>query len=205
MRVSAAPFAEHASGGPPAAAHVDASAADGVNRKPHQHHAGSAPKPRHASTLIKGIAAPSPLLIRPHPLARRDLLRLGQPDHVDRRRVTPLPARPAFQRGLQLPDRRVGRTPDRVERKAEARLAPEAFDLEPAEAAVQTLTDCRRRLRWSAIASLRTDQASASAWSACLIAALARFLASWSLIYGPLMRLPQITDHLGLLGANAEP
>ena len=53
-----------------------------------------------------------------HTLVRRDLLRRGQLDHVHRRRVAAFPARSAFQRRLKFPDRRVTRTPDRIERDA---------------------------------------------------------------------------------------
>jgi hypothetical protein len=57
------------------------------------------------------LAAPAglPLVVRVHPLVRRDLARRGQLDHVDRWCVSPLAAQPAFQRGFQLPDRRVAR------------------------------------------------------------------------------------------------
>ena len=47
----------------------------------------------------------SPLLVWMHPAIRQDLARLGQLDHVHRRRVAALPARSAFQRRLKLPDR----------------------------------------------------------------------------------------------------
>jgi hypothetical protein len=54
-----------------------------------------------------------------HPLVRRDLPRLGQLDHVHRRRIAALSARPAFQRGLELPNRRIPR-PAYRKRKARA-------------------------------------------------------------------------------------
>jgi hypothetical protein len=85
-----------------------------------------------------------------HPGVRRDLALLRQLDHVHRRRVSPRPARSAFQRCLKFPDRRIARTPDRIERQADAGLAPLAHDLKPAVTAIEALRDRRRRLRWSA-------------------------------------------------------
>jgi hypothetical protein len=86
-----------------------------------------------------------------HPNVRRDFPLLGQLDHVNWRRVPPLLARPAFQRRLQFPDRRIAQTPDRIERQARARLAAMAFNFEPAVSAIETLRDGRRRLRRPAI------------------------------------------------------
>ena len=74
----------------------------------------------------------SPLLIGMHPLVRRNLLRRGQLDHVHRRSVAALPAGPAFQRGLELPDRRILRPADSTKRQARPGLAPVALHLEPA-------------------------------------------------------------------------
>ena len=54
-------------------------------------------------------------------------------DHVDGRRVAALFARPAFQRGLELPDRRVPRSANGIERQAGPGLAAIAFHLKPAE------------------------------------------------------------------------
>jgi hypothetical protein len=85
-----------------------------------------------------------------HPRVRRDLALHRQLDHVHRRRMSRGPARPAFQRCLKFPDRRIARTPDGVERQARPRFAAMAHDLKPAIAAVQTLRDCRRGLRRSA-------------------------------------------------------
>src|ERR1700754_1556423 len=90
-----------------------------------------------------------PNFVGVHPLVWRDLLRRCELDHVHRRGVTPLSAGPAFQRGLKLPDRRVPRPADGIERQACPRLAAVALDLQPAQAAVEAL---RRRLRWSAVA-----------------------------------------------------
>src|ERR1700737_873962 len=64
------------------------------------------------------------LLIRMPPLIRRDL---------------PRPS--------QLPDRRIPRAADGIERKARAGLAAVALDLEPAEPAIEALPDGGRRLR----------------------------------------------------------
>jgi Domain of unknown function (DUF4145) len=66
----------------------------------------------------------SPLLIRVSPLVRRDLARLGQLNHVHRRRVAIFPAGPTFQRGLELPQRRIPRTTDGIERQPYERPAP---------------------------------------------------------------------------------
>jgi hypothetical protein len=86
------------------------------------------------------------------PDLRRDLALLRQLDHMHRRRVSPLLARPAFQRRLKFPDRRIAGTPDRVERDAGAGLTAVAFDLKPAISAVEALRDGRRGLRGPAIA-----------------------------------------------------
>jgi hypothetical protein len=53
-----------------------------------------------------------------HPLVRRDLLRFGQFDHVHRGRVAALLTQSAFQRGFQLPYRRIPWPTDRIERQA---------------------------------------------------------------------------------------
>jgi hypothetical protein len=87
-----------------------------------------------------------------NPDVGRDLPLLGQLDHVNWRRVSAFLARPAFQRRFQFPDRRLARTPDRIERDARAGLAAVAFNFEPAVSAIETLPDGRRRLRWPAIA-----------------------------------------------------
>jgi hypothetical protein len=66
--------------------------------------------------------------------------------------VGAFPARPAFQRGFQFPDRRIARTPDRIEGQARARLTTTAFDLKPTIPAVEALPDSRRRLCRAAVA-----------------------------------------------------
>ena len=129
-------------------------------------------------------ASASPLFVRMYPQIRRDLARLGQLDHVHRRRIAAPPARPALQRGLELPERRVARPADRVERQACAGLAAVAFHFEPAEPAMEALRDRRRRLR----RSIRIDQASASARSASRIACLARWRAPSARILAPAIR-----------------
>jgi hypothetical protein len=80
-----------------------------------------------------------------NPDAGRDLPLLGQLDHVNWRRIG-LSVRPAFQYRLQFPDRRIARTPDRIEGDARAGLAPMAFNFKPAASAIETLPDGRRRL-----------------------------------------------------------
>ena len=81
------------------------------------------------STQVDGL----PLLFRMHPKVRRDLARLGQFDHVHRRSVAPLAARPAFQRCFKFSDWRIPRPADGIKWKAGAGLTAIAFDLEPAE------------------------------------------------------------------------
>jgi hypothetical protein len=56
-------------------------------------------------SMIKALSneanrRPSPLLIWMHPLVRRDLLRRCQLDHVHRRRVAALPAKPDRRSGI---------------------------------------------------------------------------------------------------------
>ena len=92
-----------------------------------------------------------------HPDVGRDLARCGQLDHVHRRRVAAFLARSTFQRRFQLPDRRIARSAYRIQRKACAGLAAIAFDLEPAEAAIEALTNCRRWLGRPAV-TLHTDR-----------------------------------------------
>jgi hypothetical protein len=87
-----------------------------------------------------------------HPNIRRDLARLRQLDHVHRRRVAAFAAGAAFQRRFQLPDRRILRPADGIERQARAGLAAVALDLEPGEPAIDALPDRRRWLRRTAVA-----------------------------------------------------
>src|SRR6476469_5531176 len=87
-----------------------------------------------------------------HPLVRRDPPLLGQLDHANRRLVAASTARPASERRLQLPDRRVARPADRIQRHARPCLAAAAFNFQPAITAVQALADRRAWLRWPAIA-----------------------------------------------------
>ena len=89
---------------------------------------------------------PPIIVIRMYPRIRDDLPLFGQPDHMHRWRVSPLLARPALQRRLKLPYRRVTRTPDRIERNSGARFTAMVFDLKPTVAAVQALRDGWRRL-----------------------------------------------------------
>jgi hypothetical protein len=67
-----------------------------------------------------------------HPDVRRKLALLCELDHANRGRVVRRPVRPAFQRRLKFPDRRIARSPDRIERDACAGLTAVAFNFEPA-------------------------------------------------------------------------
>jgi hypothetical protein len=67
---------------------------------------------RAGRSLESAVMRPSPLLVRMHPDVRRDIALPRQPHHVHGRLVPPRSARPAFQRRLKLPDRRVARTAD---------------------------------------------------------------------------------------------
>jgi len=80
----------------------------------------------------------------------RDLALPGKPDHVRRRRVSGRGAGAAFERSLQLPDRRIARTADGLEREAGARFAAVAHHLQPAISAIEALRDRWRRLRRAA-------------------------------------------------------
>src|SRR5437016_3089683 len=92
-----------------------------------------------------------------HPEIGRDLARFRQLDHVHRRRVAAVAARPAFQRRFEFPDRRLARPADGIERQARAGLAALALDLEPAKPAIEALPDGRRWLRRPAI-TLHADR-----------------------------------------------
>jgi hypothetical protein len=94
--------------------------------------------------------AASAIIVGMHPGIRRDLPLLGQPDHMHRRRVAGRLAGPAFERRFQLPDRRIARPADRIERKAGAGFAAMTHDLEPAIAAIEALRDRGRWLRGAA-------------------------------------------------------
>jgi hypothetical protein len=71
---------------------------------------------------------------------------------MDRRSVAALSARSTFQRGLELPDRRIARPVDGIERQARARFEAVALDLEPAQAGIEALGNHRRWLRGAAVA-----------------------------------------------------
>ncbi len=75
---------------------------------------------------------------------------LGQPDHSYRGRGARRPARAAFQRRFELPDRRIARPSDRIERQTGAGFATAAHHFEPTIASVKTLRDGRRGLRRTA-------------------------------------------------------
>lgn len=66
--------------------------------------------------------------------------------------IRTLPAGPTLQRGLQLPDRRVARPAEGIQREARPGLTAVALDLKPAQAAVDALPDRWGRLRGPAIA-----------------------------------------------------
>jgi hypothetical protein len=72
---------------------------------------------------------PPIIIIRMRPKVRRDLALRRQLDHVHPWRIARRPARPAFQRRLKFPDRRIARPAYGVERQAGAGLAPMALDL----------------------------------------------------------------------------
>jgi hypothetical protein len=84
-------------------------------------------------------------------LAQRDLALLRMLDHVHWRSVSALPARPAFQRPLQVQDRRIARMAHRIERDAggsySGGIRPQANRI-----AVEALRDGRRRLCGPAVA-----------------------------------------------------
>ena len=61
---------------------------------------------------------PPVIIVQMHPSIWRGRAHLCQLDHMNGRRVSALLARPAFQRGLKFPDRRIARPPDGVERDA---------------------------------------------------------------------------------------
>jgi hypothetical protein len=116
---------------------------------------------------------PSPFIVRMHPRVRRDFALHRQLDHVNWRRKSRGPARPAFQRRFEFPDWRVARTADMFKRNAGACFAAVAFHLQPAVTAVEALRDGRRRLDRSAKASICSDQSRHSAASAARTASLA--------------------------------
>ena len=74
-----------------------------------------------------------------HPKVRRDFPRFGQLYHVDRRLVSPRSARSASERTFKFPDRRIARTPGRIERDAGAGLTAIAFNFHPAVTAIEAL------------------------------------------------------------------
>ena len=94
----------------------------------------------------------SPLFVRMHPKVRRNLARLRQLDHVHGWSVAAFPARSAFQRCFELPQRRVAWPADGIERQARSRVAAVALNLQPAEPAIEALRNRRRRLRRPATA-----------------------------------------------------
>lgn len=107
---------------------------------------------RRCRTLLVGTAQTSPLFIRMYPIVRRNLPLLRQLDYAGGRLVTACAAGPASEGRLQLPDRRVTRPADGIQRHACPCLAPAAFDLQPTVTTVQALADGWARLRWPAIA-----------------------------------------------------
>src|SRR5271165_1862424 len=60
---------------------------------------------------------------------------------MHRRRVTALPARPTLEGGLELPDWRIARSPDRIEWNTGLSLAPMAFHPERARADTKAYLD----------------------------------------------------------------
>jgi hypothetical protein len=82
-------------------------------------------------SLVANASGRSTLLVWMYPNVGHGLPRLGEPDHVRRRRVSRCPARPAFQCRLELPYWGVPRPADAVERDAGFSFAPVASDLQP--------------------------------------------------------------------------
>jgi hypothetical protein len=75
------------------------------------------------------LTLPPLIIIRMHPFVRRDLALLRELDHVDARRIARRPARPAFQRRLKFPDRRIAWPADVLKRDAGLGFTAMAFDL----------------------------------------------------------------------------
>ena len=73
--------------------------------------------------------SPPLIIIRMHLLVRRNRALFGELDHMHARRIARCPARPAFQRRLQFPDRRVARPADVFERDAGFGFTAMALDL----------------------------------------------------------------------------
>src|ERR1700752_5395323 len=92
------------------------------------------------------------IILGVNPVIGGDFLLLGEANHLHPRRIPGRPACATFERGLQLPDRRVARPADGFQRKAGTCFAALAFDLQPTIAGVEALRDRGRRLRRPAIA-----------------------------------------------------
>lgn len=103
--------------------------------------------------MIPGFCKPGSLNDhRPDaPNIRRDLAFPRQLDHMHWWGISPFLAGSAFQRGFKFPDRRIARTPDRIERKAGFDVAAVALHFEPTVTAIETLLDSWRWLRRSAV------------------------------------------------------
>ena len=69
------------------------------------------------------------IIIRMHPLVGRDRALHGELDHMHAWRITRRPARAAFQRRLNFPDRRIARPADVFERDAGLGFTAMAFDV----------------------------------------------------------------------------
>jgi hypothetical protein len=94
----------------------------------------------------------SPIFVWVSPDVRRYLELCRQLDHVHRWLVAARSARTATERSFKFPDRRIARPANGIKRDAGAGLTAVAFDFHPTIAAVKTLADRRRWLRWPAIA-----------------------------------------------------
>jgi hypothetical protein len=92
------------------------------------------------------------IIIGMNPYVGRNLLLLGEPDHLHPWRIPWRPAGAAFEGSFQFPDRRIARPPDGVQCEACTRFAALAFDLQPSIAGIEALSDRRRRPRRPAIA-----------------------------------------------------
>ncbi len=95
-----------------------------------------------------------------NPGVGRNLPLFRKPDHLHPWRIARRPAGAAFERGFQFPDRGIARPANGVQCEARACFAALALDLQPSIAGIETLGDCRRRLRGPAIALhlLRPEQ-----------------------------------------------
>ena len=119
--------------------------------------------------------------------------RYAPPVHMIKLTATLL-ARSAFQRGPELPDWRVSRPADGVERQARSRLAAVAFHIQPPKPAVEALPDRWRRLCWPAVA-FHLNRPRVSFGTVCLTGGfLGSFAGTPGAIFALIIWPPQITS-----------